>query len=139
MLEYLFEKAPGQAFNYYTVVLAVVALLAIGSFAFKNICKKRARERDFVFKKMFRKVPSRMIYFAIGLLFLVVVRYENIPYFSMRILLYLLLLGIAVTAGWYLYKYFKVYPKERDNFESRQAIKTVEETKTKYLPNKKKR
>jgi tellurite resistance protein TehA-like permease len=138
-MNYLFTPSPGQAFKYYTALLILVALLIIGSFVFKNIYKKKLENRDFVFKKMYKKVPNRMIYFAIGLLFIIVVRYENIPYFAMRLWLYLLLLGMAVYAGFQVYKYFKKYPKERDNFESRQAVKTSVDVKMKYLPNKKRK
>jgi hypothetical protein len=129
---YLFEKSPGQAFSYYTAMLVLIALLIASSFIFKSIHKKRVQNHDFVFKKMFKKIPVRLVYFAIGLLFFLAVRYENIPYFSMRLWLILILLGFLAMLGYYLYKYLKVYPKERDNFESRPKVDAT----SKYLPNK---
>lgn len=138
-LSYTFAITPGQAFGYYTEMMILIAILVIGAYLLKTVYKKRVRDRDFVFKKMFRKLPNRLIYFAIGFLFLLLVRYENIPYFSMRFWLYLLLLGLLVMLGFSLYKYLKVYPNERDNFEARKVVKESDDSKSKYLPNKKRR
>lgn len=137
MINYFFTKVPGVEFGYYTLAIIAAIALILGSFAFKVIYKKRLDNRDFVFKKMFRKVGSRLIYFAITLLFLVLVRYERIPYFSMRLWMYLLLLAFLGIVAFYAYKYLKVYPKELENFEARGHI--PEETKTVYLPNKRRK
>jgi len=129
---YVFGIAPGQAFSYYTLSLIVAGILLVFAIFFKQYYSKKVKNGDFVFKKMFKKVPNQVIYFAIGLLFLIGVRYENIPYFAMRLWLILLTIGFGVYLGRQLYKYFKIYPAELDNFESRPKQKT----ENKYLPNK---
>lgn len=132
---YLFAKFPGAEFSYKWHTLALAVILILGAAAFKTTYRKKVSNKDFVFKKIFKKVPGRMIYLGILLIFFVLVRIENIPYFSMRIWMILNLLGVVVFTVYYLYKYFKVYPKELENFESR----IVSEPKAVYLPNKKKR
>jgi hypothetical protein len=131
---YLFTRFPGAEFNYKWEVLIAAAILILGAAGFKAIHRKKIANKDFVFKKMFKKVPGRMTYLGILLIFFVLVRTENIPYFSMRIWLILTVLGIIAAAIYYLYKFLKVYPKELENFESR----ITNEPKAVYLPNKKK-
>jgi len=130
---YLFVRFPGAEFNYRWWVLATAIVLILGAAGFKAIYRRKVANKDFVFKKMFKKIPGRMIYLGILLIFFVLVRIENIPYFSMRIWLILTILGVVISAVYYLYKYLKVYPKELENFESR----TTNEPKAVYLPNKK--
>jgi hypothetical protein len=135
LASYLFAKFPGAEFSYKWHVLTLAVILILGAAAFKTIYRKKVANKDFVFKKIFKKVPGRMIYLGILLIFFILVRIENIPYFSMRIWMILTLLGVVISAVYYLYKYFKVYPKELENFESR----IVGEPKAVYLPNKKKK
>jgi len=132
---YLFAKFPGAEFSYRWHVLILATVLILGAAAFKTIYRKKVANKDVVFKKIFKKVSGRMIYLGILLAFFVLVRIENIPYFSMRIWMVLTILGVIASAVYYSYKYFKVYPKELENFESR----ITEEPKMAYLPNKKKR
>jgi hypothetical protein len=136
MFSYIFNSLPGPTFSYYYELVILAGLLILGSFFLKNYYKKRVQERDFAFKKLYKKAPNRMIYLAIGLLFLVLVRYENIPYFSMRFLLYLYMLALVAYLGYQAYKYFKTYPIQRDKLESKPKVENV---KMKYLPNKRRR
>ena len=133
ILSYLFSGTPGSAFNYHYEMLGLTVLLILAAFALKTIYKNRVNNKDFVFKRMFKKTSNRLIYFAIGILFVILVRYENIPYFAMRFWMFLLLLGLLVFLGYQAYKYFKIYPAERDKFESQPKVENV---KMKYLPNK---
>jgi len=133
-MSYIFNGIPGSAFGYYYEMIGLIVILLLASFALRNIYKRRADNKDFIFKKMFRKTANRLTYFAIGIIFITLVRYENIPYFSMRLWMLLLLLGLLVFLGYQAYKYFKIYPVERDKFESQPK---VENAKMKYLPNKK--
>lgn len=139
MLSYMFGAVPGDAFSYYYEMMGLIVVLILGSIAFKNIYKKKVQDKDFVFKKLYRKTPNRLLYFAIGFIFLLLVRYESIPYFSMRIWMYLTVVGLLIYLGYQIYKYFKTYPKERDIYESRKTIKVEEDSRGKYLPNKNRR
>jgi hypothetical protein len=132
----ILEPTPGREFAYQYVMIGLIILLFAGAFALRKYTNIKINQKDFVFKNMFRKVPARLHYFAIGLIFLTAVRYENIPYFAMRLWLYMTLAGLLVFLGRMIYKYIKVYPKELANFKSRQTLKRPNEKI--YLPNKKK-
>ena len=134
-LSSLVKASPGTDFNYYYVMAVLIAVLFLGSFAFKQLLKHKIKQGDFVFKHIFKKVSGKMVYFSIGFLFLTLVRYENIPYFSMRLWMYLLLLGLAFTVVFYGYKFIKVYPKELANFKARPVGKKEEA----YTPHKRKK
>jgi len=139
MLSYLFGIVPGDAFSYYYEIMGLIVLLILGSIVLKNFYKNKVREKDFVFKKLYKKTPGRLLYFSIGLIVLTLVRYEEIPYFSMRIWIYLTILGLLTYLGFQTYKYIKIYPKERDNYEARKTVKSEDNSKNQYLPHKKKR
>ncbi|MFA4891335.1 MAG: hypothetical protein WC604_03210 [Candidatus Gracilibacteria bacterium] len=133
MMSYLLSGVPGSAFNYHYEMLGLAVLLILAAFALKSIYRNKVNNKDFVFKRMFKKTSNRLIYFSIGILFVILVRYENIPYFAMRLWMFLLLLGLLIFLGYQAYKYFKIYPVERDKFESQPKIENI---KMKYLPNK---
>lgn len=133
IFDYLLDATPGQEFKFYYPMIAFIVILFAGSFVFKKFHRKKVDGKDFVFKNLFKKVPSRLVQFAIGFIFLTLIRYENIPYFAMRLWLILAGLGFLFAVGYYVYKYLKVYPKELENFRARphHAAET-----NKYLPNK---
>lgn len=134
--KYLFNSNPGTAFKYYIPLLILASVLVISSIAFSAYYKKR-KKVDFAFKRLFKSLSNRLILFGILLFILIAVRYENIPYFSMRIWLYILLLVLL----YFVYRYLKVctvkYPKERINADTKRQYVKKEENK--YLPNKKKK
>ena len=84
---YFFTKTPGTEFAYYTHFYVLIAVLFISSFVFGHIYKKR-RKSDLAFKRLFKKVSSRLMTFAILFALLILLRYEQIPFLSTRILLY---------------------------------------------------
>lgn len=133
---YFFTSNPGTAFSYYIPVLILSAVLILGSLIFSQYYKKK-KKTDFAFKRLFKNLSSRMVLFGILFLILVAFRYENIPYFSMRILLYL----TALIFLYFVYRYIKIYivkyPKEKENSQLKQHVDKKEENK--YLPNKKKK
>lgn len=129
---YLFTKAPGPKFGFYLLALIVVAVLVLISFGLRAYYTKKVNNGDYVYKKMFKKIPNQIVYFAIGFLFLIGLRYENIPYFAMRLWPILLGIGYLAFAGKQIYKYFKIYPKELENFESRPR----QNTENRYTANK---
>ena len=133
----ILEATPGREFRYYYVMLGLIVILFVGSFVLKKYTAHKIKTKDFVFKNMFKKISPRLIYFGIGFIFLILLRYENIPYFAMRLWLYLTLIGLIAFLGRNLYKYIKIYPKEYENFKNRQRTKTPNEKI--YLPSKRKR
>jgi Ca2+/Na+ antiporter len=133
---YFFTPNPGTDFSYYIPVLTVAVVLILGSILFSQYYKRK-KKTDFAFKRLFKKVSSRMLLFGILFLVLTALRYESIPYFSMRFLLYL-------TAGlflYFIYSYIKIYtvkyPKEKENAQAKHH--TVKKEENQYLPNKKKK
>ncbi len=135
---YLLSPHPGSQFKFYIPMIILITILIIGGLAFSIIYKKRKKE-DFAFKKLFQKTAARLILLGLLFLILTLVRYESIPYFSMRIWLYLSFLLLA----FFLYstiKTYKVkYPRERENLDIRMHSKKRKVSEKKYLPNKKRR
>lgn len=133
-LKYLFAISPGQEFKFYLPLLIFIGLLLIASMVFSKIHHKK-KKTDFAFKKLFRKVSTILVIFAFLNLFYVAVRYENIPYFSMRFIFYL----INLLFLYLIYRYIRIYrldyPREREN--AKRVIKKTDENQ--YLPHKKKR
>lgn len=133
-LNYLFNTAPGPAFNYYIPILILCAILFLAAIIFSKIYNKKKRA-DFAFKRLFKNTGTYLVVFLISFLFLLAVRYENIPYFSMRFLLYSTIILFLYTTFHYLKVYKKDYPREKENAPK---LYTKKED-NKYLPNKKKR
>ena len=134
--KYLFSINPGKEFEYYIPMIVLIAILIAGSIVFSYIYTNR-KNHDFAFKRLFKKTSTRMT--LLGLLFaaLTVFRYEKIPYFSMRIWLFLsfALLAYFVYAN---IKKFKIdYKREKENAKS-ILKKHASKDEMKYLPNKKK-
>lgn len=131
IVNYLFSRNPGQNFSFYTELIILIALLFVAAIVFSQIYKRR-KKYDFAFKRLFRKLSGRLILLAILFTVLTIFRYENIPYFSMRILLYIGLLLLL----YFLYKIVKTYkvdyPKEKQN----SPVTRSAATEKKYLPNK---
>lgn len=136
-LKYLFNTNPGTEFKYYIVLGILIALLVAGS-VLTSLVYDHKKHHDFTFKRLFRKTSIKLFLFGMLLLFFLAVRYEAIPYFSMRIWLFLGLL-------WLLYFIFKTvktylvqYRKEKVSTHH-QAINTETKEVKKYLPNKTRR
>lgn len=133
-LNYLLSINPGQAFSYYTELIILAALLIIGSIIFSQIYKKK-KKTNFAFKRLFKKTSNR--FFLLGFLYviLILLRYENIPYFSMRIWLYLSTLLLIFVLYKTIKTYIIDYPKEKENSQAKKVVRK----ETKYLPDKKKK
>jgi threonine/homoserine efflux transporter RhtA len=136
-IKYLLYPTPGENFRFYIPLAIVVFLLFAGSVAVSIIYKRR-KGYDFAFKRLFRKTALQLSLFAILFLFLLAVRYEGIPYFSARILLFA---GFAWLA-YFIYKTVKVfrtdYPREKENVKNLTVNKETKKVH-KYLPNKRKK
>ena len=125
-IDYFFSSTPGRAFNFYIPIIVLIVLLIGGGIAFSYLYKKKKKE-DFAFKRLFKKTSSRMVLFGFILLLLLLFRYENIPYFAMRLWLYttLIILLIFIYKTLKTYKY--VYPKERENAKRRPLASSKKE------------
>lgn len=130
-LEYIFNRAPGAHFGYYIPAIASIFILFAAAIGAGWIYKKR-KEHDFAFKRLFKKTSGRLVLLGILFLLLVIFRYENIPYFSMRIWLYLAILLFL----YFLYKTLRAYkvdyPREHENVLRNHHIKEEQ----KYTANK---
>lgn len=134
---YLFKINPGSEFRYYIPIFVFIGLLFLGSIAFSIIYNKR-KKTDFAFKRLFKKTPGRIFWIGFIVLLLTLIRYEAIPYLSMRIWLYLTLV-IFLYFVYYTIKTYKIdYQREKANVEH-MLHRSVSQKENKYLPHKKKR
>jgi len=131
-LYYFFQSTPGTEFRYYIPLIIFAALLVIAAIVF-SVTYRNKKKNDFVFKKLFKNLSRRLILIAALVIVYMLVRYENIPYFSMRIWLYLTGALFLFFCYKYIKTYKKDYPKEKLNFELSHPEK---KTGNKYLPNK---
>ncbi len=129
-LHYLFAPVPGPHFKFLIPTLVLAGILIAAGVTFSEIYRRKKLE-DFAFKRLFKKVSGRLVAFGILFIFLVAVRFENIPYFAMRIWIYLGLIILAYAFYHYLRIYIKIYPVEKLN-----AAKKGPSIRSKYLPNK---
>ena len=135
-LKNLIDINPGSQFKFYIPMIILGAVLIIGAIAFGIVYKKR-KNHDFAFKKLFKKTSGRLFWLGSLILLLTLIRYENIPYFSMRLLLYLSLILIAYSVYRMAYVYKMIYPKERENVMAK--MHKAKEENSKYLPSKKRK
>jgi hypothetical protein len=135
VINYLFTKSPGQNFDYYIPFIIVIVLLIAAYFIFNHIYREK-RKTNFAFKRNFKNLGKRMIQMAIMFTILILLRYENIPYFAMRIWLYLGIGLFLYIAYRYLKTYHVDYPKEKEN-QKTVISKTPE--KNRYIASKKRK
>lgn len=137
LLRYLFDTTPGSAFGYYIPMLVLSGLLIIAGITFTFIYNKK-KKQNFAFKRMFKNTSRNLNLFGLLFLFLIGTRYENIPYFGMRFLLYISLLGLAYM----LYKYIKKHQTDYKKELKLNPKSTFKENTTKevrYTTKKKKK
>ncbi|MDX9970897.1 MAG: hypothetical protein RBS56_03235 [Candidatus Gracilibacteria bacterium] len=111
LLNYFITTTPGPEMRFFIPLFALSVLLIVSSIAFSIIYKKK-KKTDLAFKAGFRSLSKNLMFLGVGFLFLTVVRYENIPYFSMRLWLYILCLTALYTAYYYLKEYKTSYLKQ---------------------------
>lgn len=136
-LKYLFDTTPGSDFGYYIPILVLAGLLIVAGIAIMFIYNKKKRQ-DFAFKRMFKNTSRNLVLFGILFLFLIGTRYENIPYFGMRFLLYISLLGLAYM----LFRYIKTHRTDYKRELKLNPKSTFKENTTKevrYTAKKKKK
>ncbi len=137
-ISYLLDPKPGSAFQYYIPAIVFTVLIAIAAIAFRHIYNSK-KKSDPVFRKTFRNTQRNFWLFFGLFAFLIAVRYENIPYFSMR--LWLLVAGLwfayAIRRG--LLRYKNQYKVQTEKEASRKAQSEQNAAMNKYTPSKKKK
>lgn len=137
----LFAANPGTQFKYYILMLVLIAVLVIKSIVFAQIYKKK-KKHDLAFKHFFKKTAGRLLLFAFLLGLFTASRYEAIPYFSMRLWLYLTILFLIYFLGKTAYIYKEKYLPEKKHAESKlmaKAEKSHAKVNKSYTAKKNKR
>ena len=137
LLAYIFNSDPGQAFSYYIPMLVLVVLLIAGSIYTSRLYEKKKRS-DFAYKRLFKNLSKTMATFGVLFLILLGLRYESIPYFSMRLWLYITFGVFLYVAYRYVEKFRKQYPIEKANQDSNSNKRKKQTTKI-YTAQKKRR
>ncbi|MBU0667724.1 hypothetical protein KJ951_02705 [Patescibacteria group bacterium] len=117
---YLFNPIPGRPFEYYYLV-GIIVLLLLGLGIFIRVYNRKNKE-DRIFRKLFKKYPSKLWTMAIALAIYLLARYNYIPFFSMRLLFYL----IAATTLYLIYdiinSYLRKYPAAKKLHHEQMAL-----------------
>lgn len=125
--KYLFEVYPGD-FNFMPFFIALFVLMMLASFYADRWIKSHPQRASI--QRVIPKFPERLRVLSIAGLLLLWVRYENLPYFSMRFFFLLFLLYIAWVIGHTVYLYKKQLPNVI-------AMHHASKNADKYLPRKK--
>ncbi len=126
---YFFAPNPGSAFEYYYAVIALIVVFILLTFGVYYFAVKN--KEDKAFKKLFRNYPTKFIILAVLLALYLFIRMNNVPFFSMRFMLYILLASSAYVIYSSVMTFTKKYPDEKTRREKRLEI-------NKYIPRKKK-
>ncbi len=127
-LQYFFDPGPRSSFKYLIPLVIVVILTLAASIAFRFLLKK-IRE-DKVFKKLFRSLPGKLQTLALLLAIYLGARYENMPFISTRIILFVLIGSEIYLIIKYAQIYLKSYPQMKREHQQQLHL-------NKYLPRKK--
>jgi len=128
MLSYFFTPIPGSHFNYYIPLLIFAILLFLAGTVGKKLISKNKALRKTIGGKI-----GTLTWMGLSLALTLGLRHERIPYFSMRILMFIVLVITLIIIGKILYAYIKVYPKIKERIDTPKAEKKT------YLPHKKRR
>ena len=137
ILSYFFSLRPGSTFSYYIHLIIIAVLVIAFALTLQIVIKKHPENR--ALKKLFGKLPAKMKWASAIILFLLAVRYENIPYFSMRVLLYATVLWLGWLFVKHVYLLIKVYPEERAFYFRHHQEKAANKDKKKTYTTAKKR
>lgn len=138
ILKYFFGLNPGSNFNYYIpfLVYCVLSILAGYVLAFYI---NRKKEENRTLKVMFGTLPGKLKGLGFVSLFLLATRYESIPYFSMRLWMYMSVGYALWLAGKNAYLYVKKYPEARDFYLKKQTHTENHKNKVVYTMKKKRK
>jgi len=127
---YFFGPFPGRAFAYYPHIIVLI----VGILAFSLYLRLRIRKdkEDKTFRRLFRNFPGKLEITATALAVYILLRYYNIGFFSMRMMIYLILATTLILGYYIVITYVKKYPAAK-------KLRQNQMEKNKYLPRKKKR
>lgn len=107
--DYLFQTPPGDPTTGFGVLTALFVVLLVASAAL-YFRRGRLAPDNPAMRRMFRRIAKAGMWCAAIGLFLALMRYAQVPYFSMPILLYLFLLGVICVVGYFVYEFSERYP-----------------------------
>lgn len=126
---YFFNPQPGREFSYYIIIEIIALILAVAGIYI--ILRIRQNKQDKSFKKLFQPYPTKLFLMVGLLLAYSAFRYYYVAFFSMRLLLFIIL-GVSLFIVFNIIKtYLKIYPGDKEN-----RVKRLEMNK--WIPKKKK-
>ena len=120
-ISYILETSPGTEFAYYIPVVVFIAVLVIGAMCMRHLYKAR-KKTDIAFRRLFKNTTKNLVIFIIIFTVLLLARYENIPYFSMRLWMFATGLAFIIIFLRAVKRYTKDYPKLKGNINQREAV-----------------
>lgn len=130
ILKYFFEPVPPQSPNYRLTLLIITIIILAFSIGARIILKRQ--KEDKVFKKLFKTVPGKLQTIAICLGIYIASRYLSIPFFSMRIVQFVIFGILIYLIARNIITYINEYPKMKEERLEKQNM-------NKYRPGKKKK
>jgi len=127
-LRYYFVALPDPNFQFTKITLLIGCLLILGGLALGIYRKKYLK--DAIAKKLFKKYPGRLLTYGFLVLLLLAFREQGVPYVSMRIWWFLLLIFFLYTFLGLAMNYKREYRKREERIKKNAGTK-------KYLPKKK--
>lgn len=129
ILQYFFEPLPSGQFKYLNALIIVAVVTMLISIALRIHLKKQKENK--IFRKLFRDLPGKLQLFALSEGVYLLVRYERMPYLSMRVLNYMIWAYGIYTVFRAAQSYLKIYPSEKKHHDHQLKL-------NQYLPRKKK-
>lgn len=108
-LKYLFSPIPGTKFAFYTESLIFIGILVLAAIAFGVILKKY---KNPAFKKHFGGAYNKFLLFALFFGLVIFSRYENIAFFGMRFMMYIVL---GIFAYWIIRQIYVFFTKYKED------------------------
>jgi Ca2+/Na+ antiporter len=134
---YLFAVYPGSYFKYSVFFLVFFGLMIAASFYWRAWRKKHPQRKSL--QATLPHFENKLLTLGlVGLLF-VGIRYENIPYFSMRFIFGLYLLYVLYVLASSTYRYKTVFPQNVAAAHEKMEQKKYKESVAKRKNKKKKR
>lgn len=128
-LKYLFNPIPGD-FSFMALFVGLFLVIIVGSFYLERWIRKHPKRNSI--SHLLPNIGGRLR--VLGLLGFVLlwIRYEQLPYLSIRFFLILFLLYIGWVVGHSIYLVHR-------KFEATVETHTIKKEQNKYLPRKKKK